>query len=163
MGTDIPALVRLINSAYRGDEARKGWTHEADLIEGSERIDATSLQEMLARKEVTILALYLNDRLAGCVYLEDKGSQLYLGMLSVDPGTQGSGIGKELLKAAEAHARSLGSKAITMTVISVRKELIAWYVRHGYTATGEREPFPGDGKFGKPRQALEFVVLEKRV
>jgi GNAT superfamily N-acetyltransferase len=82
-------------------------------------------------------------------------------MLTVNPELQGWGIGKRLLSAAEAHARQVGCIAITMTVISVRSELIAWYERHGYRATGETEPFPTDPAFGLPKQPLHFIVMEK--
>jgi len=85
-------------------------------------------------------------------------------MLSVAPNTQGKGIGKKLMAAAEDHARSLGIATIFMTVISVRKELIDWYVRHGYQLTGERKPFVvPDTRWGIPKQQLEFVVLEKKL
>ncbi|MBV9988450.1 MAG: GNAT family N-acetyltransferase, partial [Chitinophagaceae bacterium] len=85
----------------------------------------------------------------------------YLGMLTVSPALQAKGIGKQLLKAAETYAEAHGCTAITMTVISVRHELIAWYERHGYRFTGERKPFPADAAFGLPKQDLEFIVMEK--
>jgi ribosomal protein S18 acetylase RimI-like enzyme len=84
-------------------------------------------------------------------------------MLTVTPELQGAGIGKELLKAAEQHARANGCRKVTMTVISVREELINWYERHGYNVTGEKQPFPTDPKFGLPRRPLEFIVLEKAI
>jgi ribosomal protein S18 acetylase RimI-like enzyme len=85
-------------------------------------------------------------------------------MLSVSPTAQGKGIGKRLLTAAEDHARSKSIRSIFMTVISVRNELIDWYVRHGYRLTGERKPFVmPDERWGIPKQSLEFVVLEKNI
>lgn len=84
-------------------------------------------------------------------------------MLTVSPELQAKGIGKQLLAAAESMAKSEGCKTIQMTVISVRKELIAWYERHGYAATGETAPFPTDPKFGLPKQSLAFIVLEKQM
>jgi ribosomal protein S18 acetylase RimI-like enzyme len=159
----IPALVPLINAAYRGDAARKGWTHEADLIAGTERINAGTLSEILQQPGVTMLTATREGELLGTVYLEAKPAELYLGMLSVHPEQQAGGIGRKLLEAAEDHARSLGLPAITMTVISVRQELIEWYERRGYADTGQRAAFPDDGKFGMPREPLEFVVLRKEV
>lgn len=44
---DLPALHLLIERAYRGDGARAGWTHEADLL-GGQRTDPAALEEMLA-------------------------------------------------------------------------------------------------------------------
>jgi ribosomal protein S18 acetylase RimI-like enzyme len=158
---DLPAIASLVNSAYRGSEARHGWTHEADLIDGDVRTNETELAELLANPDATLLLARSGTAVAGCVYLEKNGSELYLGMLSVDPRRQAGGIGRQLLAASEEHARRAGCRAIVMTVISVRRELIDWYVRNGYAPTGETEPFPEDRHFGVPRQALEFVVLRK--
>ncbi|RYY41223.1 MAG: GNAT family N-acetyltransferase [Chitinophagaceae bacterium] len=159
---DIPALIQLLNSAYRGDAARAGWTHEADLIEGEQRTDANELRDKM--EQGTILCTFNTDReIVACVYLEAQGPDLYLGMLSVRPHLQGTGLGKQLLRAAEEHARSLGCNAIVMTVISVRTELLQWYLRHGYVETGAEEPFPDDPRFGKPRQQLFFKWLRKEV
>ncbi|OUJ75360.1 GNAT family N-acetyltransferase [Hymenobacter crusticola] len=158
---DIPALVTLVNSAYRGEESRQGWTTEADLLEGI-RTDADSLHEMLQTPAVTILKCTDSaEQLLGCVYLKQKGDTLYLGMLSVKPGLQTQGIGKQLLQAGETYARHQHCRRVTMTVISVRHELIAWYERRGYQLTGATEPFPTSPKFGIPNQVLTFVVMEK--
>jgi len=98
------------------------------------------------------------------VELRKEKDKLYLGILSVAPNTQGTGIGKKLLIAGEEHAKSLGINTMIMTVISVRKELIDWYVRHGYQLTGERKPFVvPDTRWGIPKKQLEFVVLEKKL
>jgi ribosomal protein S18 acetylase RimI-like enzyme len=160
---DAAALSVLVNSAYRGESSKKGWTTEADLLDG-QRTDEASLQRMIETPGNTILK-YMDhsSQLLGCVYLQQKGSKLYLGMLTVSPELQAKGIGKQLLAASEAFASRVNAKGITMTVISVRDELIAWYQRHGYTATGETEPFPIDPKFGLPKQALHFIVMEKNL
>ena len=158
---DIPQLLQLINSAYRGDEAKKGWTHEADLIAGTRRTDEASLQELIQKSNAAILKYEQNRKIAGCVYLEKKGHKLYLGMLSVSPEIQAQGIGKKLLQAADEYGKQNNCDAIEMTVISVRKELIAWYERNGYHVTNKKEPFPSDERFGSPRQQLEFIYLEK--
>ncbi|GAB4091599.1 GNAT family N-acetyltransferase [Flaviaesturariibacter terrae] len=158
---DIPELLQLLNRAYRGDDARNGWTHEADLIEGEQRTDADELQHKLEEPGAVLLKYVENGSIQGCVYLEKKGSELYLGMLSVSPDRQGSGIGKKLLQAAEGQAVRAGCGAIVMTVISVRSELLDWYHRHGYRETGAEEPFPDDPRFGKPRQPLFFKWLRK--
>jgi ribosomal protein S18 acetylase RimI-like enzyme len=120
--------------------------------------------ELLTKPNATILKYSEGKVILGCVELRDEKGKLYLGMLSVAPNTQGKGIGKRLMAAAEDHARSLGLNTIFMTVISVRKELIDWYVRHGYQLTGERKPFVvPDTRWGIPKQKLEFVVLEKKL
>ncbi|WP_407704833.1 GNAT family N-acetyltransferase [Tellurirhabdus rosea] len=153
----------LVNSAYRGDSSRKGWTTEADLL-GGIRTTEEGMRAMLQKPTATILCYLQADDLIGCVYLEKKEEDLYLGMLTVDPERQAGGIGKQLLSAAEEHARAQGCRAIQMTVISVRHELIAYYERRGFRATGETEPFPmNDPRFGLPKQNLEFIVLKKNV
>jgi ribosomal protein S18 acetylase RimI-like enzyme len=160
---DIPQLLKLINSAYRGEEAKKGWTHEADLIEGAIRTDETTLQQLIQKPGTVILKYREEGQIAGCVLLEKKNERLYLGMLSVSPEIQARGIGKKLLSAADEHAKKLGCSLIEMTVISIRTELIAWYERNGYQKTFKKEPFPDDGKFGQPRKQLEFVYMEKQL
>ena len=160
---DIPQLLPLVNSAYRGESAKKGWTHEADLIEGDRRTDENSLMLLLQNPAAVILKYVIQDVIMGCVYLEKQGDLLYLGMLSVSPDAQAQGIGKKLMHAAESHAHRLGCTSIEMSVISVRHELISWYERNGYHLTGRTKPFHNDGRFGKPRQPIEFVVMEKKL
>ena len=160
---DIPQLNVLVNSAYRGESSKKGWTTEADLL-GGIRTDEDVLTSLIT-KENSVMLLYKNDTgLVGCVNLQHHDDKVYLGMLTVDPELQGGGVGKILLKAAEDYAKETGCTKIYMTVISIRKELIAWYERHGYKDTGERKPFPmDDPKFGLPKMQLEFIVMEKAI
>lgn len=163
---DIPALNQLVNSAYRGDSSRRGWTTEADLLDGI-RTDEAGLRTMLRKPTATILKYQEDGQLLGCVYLEQKGDEsgkasLYLGMLTVAPDAQAGGIGKQLMAAAEQVARDRQCRTIRMTVIPQRHELIAFYERRGYRATGETEPFPmNDSRFGLPKQPLLFMVMEK--
>ena len=161
---DLPALHTLIESAYRGDTARTGWSHEADLLDG-QRTDRDALEAMLTDPTQQLLVLRDNDVLRACVALTYKGAGLaYLGMLTVDPARQSAGLGRLILAAAEDHAAThFAAARIEMTVIAQRAELIAWYERRGYALTGERRPFPAhDPRFGVPRRVdLEFVVLEK--
>jgi ribosomal protein S18 acetylase RimI-like enzyme len=157
---DIPQLHHLVNSAYRGDSSRKGWTTEADFL-GGIRVDPEGLLEMIENKNAVILLAKLGKVLAGCVYLLQLETKTYLGMLTVDPHLQSKGLGKKILAKSEAWARENKSKKIEMTVITLREELINWYERHGYSKTGEKKPFPDDPRFGIPKQPLEFLVLEK--
>ncbi len=158
---DAAALELLVNGAYRGDSARRGWTHEADLL-GGQRVDLQGIEDLLADSNITLLKYTENGQIIGCVCLEKKETHLYLGMLTVDPALQGKGIGKALLETAESYAFHLGCDAVEMTVITDRKELIAWYERHGYKNTGLIKSFPSDDpRFGIPVKHLEFVVLEK--
>lgn len=158
---DAPALDKLVNSAYRGESSRQGWTTEADLLSGT-RTDVNAIIQLIGHPDTIVLKYEENGELLGCVELRNENGKLYLGMLSVKPHLQGKGIGKQLLKAAEAEAAISKCTSIFMTVISVRKELIDWYVRHGYSDTGQRKPFAfNDPSFGVVKQPLEFVVLEK--
>lgn len=159
---DVTLLNTLVNSAYRGDSSRKGWTTEADLL-GGIRINEEGLRTMLQNPASTILKFEVDGQLTGCVYLEKHQNSLYLGMLTVSPEAQTNGIGKQLLSAAEQVALDQQCTAITMTVISVRHELIAWYQRRGYQSTGETKPFPTDVAFGLPNQPLEFLVMTKNL
>lgn len=160
---DLPELSLLVNGAYRGDSARKGWTFESDLFDGI-RTNEAMLAEMLAQPTVTILLCrdQTTHALIGSVYLEKKADLMYLGMLTVSPEIQARGLGKQLLREAENYARRHECTTIEMTVISRRTELIAWYERRGYSLTGQTQPFPvEDTRFGLPKMALEFVVMRK--
>ena len=155
---DVPALKALLESAYRGDSARQGWNHEADILD-DERIGTGELETMLADAAVTVLTARNGDHLIGCVAVTRKDTSLaYLGMLCVAPTLQSSGLGRKLLDAAEDLARSEGIAVMEMTVIDSRTALIAWYERRGYAFTGETRPFP---VLRDP--PVTFVVLEKRL
>lgn len=159
---DAPALKALLEAAYRGDSARAGWNHEADILD-DERIAPGELEAMLADPAVTILAARDGERLIGCVAVTRKDARLaYLGMLCVRPDLQSAGLGRRLLDAAEDLARGEGIAVMEMTVIDSRESLIAWYQRRGYAATGETRPFhqlrPADAATGPQ---ITFTVLEK--
>jgi ribosomal protein S18 acetylase RimI-like enzyme len=160
---DADELSILVNAAYRGDTGRQGWTTEADLIDGS-RTDAELLKAVIEKPGSQILKYVENGQIIGCVELRKEEDKLYLGMLTVSHTIQNKGIGKQLLYAAEDVARKLGCHAIFMNVLTVRKELIAWYARHGYHDTGARKPFAfTDPRFGFPKQPLEFMIMEKEI
>jgi GNAT superfamily N-acetyltransferase len=160
---DVPQLNLLVNSAYRGETSKQGWTTEADLLDGI-RIDEEMLIEYFNDDNITILKnTDENGVINGCVYLEVRRPKLYVGMFSVSPVLQGKGIGRDLLLAAEEQAKQLDIHILSMTVISVRHELIDWYRRRGYQPTGEILPFHPGEKFGTARRHLELAVLEKSI
>lgn len=160
---DIPALVTLVNSAYRGEGGQQGWTHEGHLIAGA-RTNAAGIEELLNNPGATILKYTdPNGALLGCVYLQEQPGKLHLGLLSVLPTHQGAGTGKQLLSAADDYARRHQCTAIQITVITARPELLAWYERHGFHRTGELQPFHAGEKFGIQKQTLELAVLEKPI
>ena len=159
----------MINGSYRGDSGRRGWTTESDLLAG-QRTDEGMIAEMIREDRRRLLIATLNgsgaETIVGCVSIERtvREATASLGMLTVDVDEQKSGLGDFLLRTAENQAREqLGAKFMQMHVISVRSELIAWYERRGYSATGETAAFPyGDERFGIPlRPDLRFAVLEK--
>ncbi|MDB5004751.1 MAG: family acetyltransferase [Mucilaginibacter sp.] len=159
--TDVPELVGLINSAYRGETSKKGWTTEANLIDG-QRIDVDSLTAQISDPEAIILKNTNNEGIiTGCVYLQKRANKLYLGMLTVSPTLQTNGLGKQLLQAVETYARNINIKSIIMTVITTRTELISWYERRGYSKTGEVIPLLIPSQFGTVKQPLEMFWLEK--
>jgi ribosomal protein S18 acetylase RimI-like enzyme len=161
---DVDAIVALVESAYRGDASRAGWTTEADLLDG-QRTDAEAVRSIIAAAgSRMLLAVDDGGDLLGCCQLERRDEAAYFGMFSVRPGQQGGGLGRAMLAEAERLARAeWGVGVMRMQVIKQRRDLIAWYERRGYVATGERHPFPyGDERYGKPRRDdLEFQVLEK--
>jgi len=159
---DITAIKNLLNNAYRGEESKKGWTTEAELIAGDTRTDEDMIAQVM-QQSGSVFLIYKNgqQKIIGCVNLQQHDDKLYLGMFSVSPQLQGGGIGKKLLQAAEQYGRHLQVKAIYMSVISLRTELINWYMRHGYADTCERKPFIEDGLTGKHLKPLEFMIMEK--
>lgn len=165
---DIPALVALVTSAYRGDASRAGWTTEADLLDGN-RIDPEVLRGDILRSGSRVLLAERIEgdsahELLGCAHVSIEDDAGYFGMFSIRPDLQGGGIGKLLLAEAERVVREDWKlQAMRMTVIDVRDELIAYYERRGYRRTGIKKPFPAtDPRFGIPlRNDLRFEVLEK--
>lgn len=149
---DIHSLAELVNSAYRGDSSKAGWTTEADLLDG-QRTDPEGLREIIETPLNQIeMALDENARLIGCVHIKREESALYFGMLTVSPTLQSKGLGKEIIKHVEEIAREWGMKRIRISVIQYRKELIAFYERRGFKATGRYEEFPShDPRFGLPK------------
>ncbi len=162
---DVPAIVSLVHSAYRGESSRQGWTTEADLLDGT-RTDEQEVAELINQSENYILLYERDGQLQASVHLAQRGTHAYLGMFAVAPTMQGQGIGKQLLGAAETLVlEEWGCESLQMAVISLREELIEWYVRRGYNKTSQIVDFPyGIPRYGFPRRDdLELVVLEKRL
>jgi ribosomal protein S18 acetylase RimI-like enzyme len=162
---DIPALVELVTSAYRGDSSRKGWTTEADLLDGN-RIDSQMLREDIERPRSRVIIAERDGQWLGCAHVCEHDGGGYFGMFAVRPDLQGAGLGKALLAEAERIVRDEWKLSIMrMTVIDIRNELVAWYERHGYRRTGITRPFPyGDERFGVPRRDdLRFEVLARNL
>ncbi|MEU5095174.1 GNAT family N-acetyltransferase [Streptomyces sp. NPDC020996] len=162
---DVDTLVALIESAYRGDASRAGWTTEADILQG-QRTDPEGVLEVVKSPDSRLLTVERDGRVVACCQLEHRGDHAYFGMFAVSPRLQGAGLGKVIIAEAERTVRETwGVKEMHMTVISVREDLIAWYERRGYRRTGKTSPFPyGDERFGIPqRDDLEFELLVKEL
>jgi GNAT superfamily N-acetyltransferase len=160
---DIPAIVALVQSAYRGDASRVGWTTEADMLDG-QRIDPAGVAADIATENSRVLLAERTGELLACCHLQKAGDAGYFGMFSVRPTLQGGGVGKRLLAEAERQAgEDWSCRRMEMTVIDIRNELIAFYERRGYRRTGIHKPFPyGDERYGQPkRDDLRFEILEK--
>ncbi|MFH9855727.1 GNAT family N-acetyltransferase [Streptomyces althioticus] len=162
---DVDALVELIESAYRGESSRTGWTTEADILHG-QRTDREGVLEVVDAPDSRLLTVERDGRIVACCQLEHRGGNAYFGMFAVSPALQGAGLGRTVIAEAERQARERwGVTEMHMTVITVREDLIAWYERRGYRRTGRTTPFPyGDERFGIPqRDDLEFELLVKEL
>jgi ribosomal protein S18 acetylase RimI-like enzyme len=167
---DVDEIATLVNSAYRGESARAGWTNEGHLLDG-ERTNAAILSEELQTPGLTILCLRESDgnQLLGCVSLtfkqDSSGLDCYLGMLTIRPTLQNAKLGQKLMAESEKFAAHAGAKRVWLGVIQLRTELLAWYIRRGYQPTGETKPFPED-RVRFPRltnDPMHFVLLHKQL
>ena len=164
--SDVPAIVALMNLAYRSSGSDAGWTTESDYLAGDRTSEAMVRQDIAGNPAATMLLWkQLSDgTLLGCVWLEpEEDGVWYLGSLSIDPRKQNQRLGRRLLSAAEDWVRERGGREIKMTVVNIRDTLLAWYARRGYMPTREIKPFPyDDNRFGTPKRGdLHFVVLHK--
>ncbi len=163
MPLDIQAVVGLVQSAYRGEASRVGWTTEADILDG-QRIDPEGVARMIDKPDSRVLLAEDGDTLLACCHIERQADTGYFGMFAVSPSAQGSGLGRTMLAEAERIVREdWDCPVMGMTVIDLRDDLMAWYERRGYRRTGEHAPFPyGDERFGIPkRDDLRFEWLRK--
>jgi GNAT superfamily N-acetyltransferase len=127
---DVPALTRLINAAFVVEQV---------VFEG-DRVDDLAVRAYISGG--VFLVADDSGALAGCVYIESRGDRSYLGLLSVQPARQGTGLGRRLVSAAESLARESGSRVMDLRVISARGEqLLPFYERLGYKFV-RNEPFP---------------------
>lgn len=160
---DIPAVVALVESAYRGESGQRGWTTETHLLDGR-RTDDESVAELIGRAGSVVLLVERDGVLVACCHIERQGDAGYFGMFAVSPELQTVGLGRTLLAEAERIARDeWHANTMHMTVIEQRAELIAWYERRGYRLTGQTKPFPyGQERFGIPRREdLRFICMSK--
>jgi len=160
---DASNIVALVNAAYRGDSSRVGWTTEADLLDG-QRADEEMIQALIRPPHSQLLLMLEGSSLLGSVHLESNHGDGYLGMFTIAPERQASGLGRLFLAASEDYLRrELHCTTLKITVITLRAELIAWYERRGFVSTDEILNFPGaDPRYGIPkRDDLALRVYRK--
>ena len=127
---DVPALTRLINAAFVVEQT----------VFAGDRVDDLGVRVYMSSG--TFLLAEDSGAPVGCVYIETRGDRAYLGLLSVQPARQGAGLGRQLVAAAEEHARQSSCAAMDLRVISARgPALLPFYQRLGYTVV-RNEPFP---------------------
>jgi ribosomal protein S18 acetylase RimI-like enzyme len=163
---DLPAIVAIMNAAFRGTSAEQSWSVETRYVTGNRTNELLLREEIAAGAQFLLAKEDVTSDLQGCVSLQALSPERwYLGSLTVNPALQNTGLGRKLLRSAEEYAVVHGARTMEMTVVNVRDALISWYERRGYYLTGETRPFPyGDNRFGMPtRNDLEFVVLEKHL
>ncbi len=164
-------MVDLVESAYRGDRSRAGWTTEADLLSGprtspaeiTAAVSDAAAVLLLAEQAVEKEPLDVRGELLGCCRLRresDTGASF--GLLAVRPDRQDAGIGRLMVEESERAAVSdWQTQHLELWVLSVRHELIAWYERLGFRRTGATVPFPEHPGAGMLRADLVFEVMEK--
>jgi ribosomal protein S18 acetylase RimI-like enzyme len=160
---DVPALAALIERAYRGPEAAKGWTNEAEILTGP-RSSPEEIAALIRDRNARFVTARDKGTIAACALVKREANGAYFGMFAIDPDLQGGGLGKLMMGHCEEAARVLwASKSMRLTVISLRSKLIEWYERRGYQRTGESEPFPFDTATGALRTDFDLTVLQKKI
>jgi GNAT superfamily N-acetyltransferase len=160
---DADIVAALVNSGYRGEVSKQGWTTEADLLDGI-RTDAAEVRNLIELHDSLIYLCLQGEEIVGSVHLQLTNGVGYLGLFVIKPTLQGFGIGKQFMLAAERAAQSAwGIRRMTMTVITVRAELIAFYERRGYRRTGKLIPFPADDQHRPKVAGLQMEYLEKEL
>ncbi len=159
---DAETIAALVNSAYRGEHSKRGWTTEAELLDGR-RTNAEDVRQLIKQPGSIILLCLQGQEIVGSVHIEQIGEQADLGMFVVEPTLQGSGVGKRLLALAEHTAQQeWGVNRMVMCVVTLRHELIAFYQRRGYRRTGVFKPFPTNPAMWTPKvSGLLLETLEK--
>lgn len=144
--SDAAEITRVINAAFEIAEA---------FFIDEPRTNLAEVERLLA-KGVFLLA-ETGDRLNGSVYVEFRGERTYLGLLSVDPAYQKSGLGSRLVLEAENYCRERGSRFMDILIVNLREELRGFYQRRGYVETGIT-PFPEDAVTRIP---CHFINMSK--
>jgi uncharacterized protein (TIGR00290 family) len=155
--SDVDGLFALVQAAYRGTG---GWTSEAGLVEG-QRIGRDELNAEIDSPGAVVMVVPDGAGiLACCVVHGGERPIAHFGLFAVDPSRQAEGVGRRLMAAARQVAlERLGAETLEITVVSGRPELVAWYERLGFSATGATIPFPEDPTDRPLVSGLHFIVM----
>ena len=129
---DAAKITSVINAAFR--------IAEGFFVDGP-RISQAEVEQLLVKG--SFLLAEVDDKLNACVYVELRGERSYLGLLSVDPSCQKSGLGSVLMLEAENFCRARGSRFMDILIVNLREELPGFYRHRGYVENGTT-PFPED-------------------
>jgi ribosomal protein S18 acetylase RimI-like enzyme len=186
--SDTPALVALIERAYRGEDMAGRWNSEAHLLKGP-RTNEDEITTLISRGDSRFLVAELDGRIVGCCLMQglsdparnwssadgpaDPGlasssigdvDAAYFGMFAIDPAIHGGGLGKQIIAEAERRVRDLwDARQMVMTVINLRTELIGWYERRGYHLTGATLPFPFSETTGETTRDFHLAEMRKHL
>lgn len=169
--SDIPALLALINSSYRQNLARS-WTSEANIVVG-DRIQPQQLADFMQQPNQQLLVVKIAHQaqsgIMACIGLSYLHAELEIGTFCIAAHWQNQGIGQYVLAYAERYAQhyakqhQLQLQSYVMWVLNVRHELIAYYERRGYCATGEIEAYPLNANVGQPVVDLHLIQMKKPI
>ena len=91
--SDAAAIAALVNSAYRGETSRAGWTTEADLLDGL-RITTPEVATLIRREDAFVLAGVLRDQVVATIACERLENTAKFGLIAVKPTLQNKGYGR---------------------------------------------------------------------
>lgn len=161
---DASSIAKLVNTAYRGEISKQGWTTEAYILDGL-RTSKYEIQQLIETENSKFIMCIQGDDLIGSIHLLCDYGSVHIGMLAVKPNLQNLNIGKQVLANAELFAKKTwGSHKFVMQVINLRHELISFYERRGYKRTGEFQDFPVKPKLWTAKvEGLKLERLEKLI
>ena len=122
-----------------------------------DRTSADEIVELMDRGGEFLAVENAARGIAGCVYLQCQGERAYFGMLSIDPASQGRGLGRRLIDAVETRARERGCRYMYIHIVNLRTELPPYYRKLGYVEGGEL-PFSDPQLASRP---CHFIVMTK--
>lgn len=145
---DAVAINRVVNLAYRVE----------DFFKVGDRTNVREIADYLLH-ETFLVARNEDDDVIGAVRVSIDGERGHFGMLSVDPACQGTGLGRQLIEAAEMYCCERGCTWMDLEVASPRLELPDFYRKFGYELSGEA-PWPDDA-MEELKSPAHFIVMSK--